>query len=88
VKNAISKREFFPQSRWEKPGLLLATGMLAATTDFHYSRLFGFLAVLTAILAVLLGRAVTGAVRALARVFFSHFADLLEMRGKVKFQRG
>jgi hypothetical protein len=60
--------------------------MLAATTDFHYSRLFGFLAVLTAVLAVLLGRAVTGAVRALARVFFSHFANLLEMRGKLNFR--
>jgi hypothetical protein len=49
----------------------LATGVLTITTDFHYMRLFRLFAILAAILAAFLRRAIAGWMRAFGfRVLF------------------
>jgi hypothetical protein len=50
----------------------LATVMLAITTYFHHMRLFGLLAVLAAILAILFWRAITSGMRAFVFLILCH----------------
>ena len=52
--------------------VLTATRMLTATADFHHLGFFSFLAVFTAILAVLFGRTIASRMRTLAGLFISH----------------
>jgi hypothetical protein len=55
----------------------LTAGVLAIATDFHYMRLLSIFTVLTAILAVLFGRAITSGMCALVFLLLSHKTTLL-----------
>lgn len=56
---------------------VLATGMLAITTYFHYVRLLGILAVLTTILAIFFRRAIASGMRAFVFLVLCHNTTLL-----------
>src|SRR5262249_11835182 len=59
---------------WIEPqfGSLTTRGMFAAAPDLHDPRFFGFLTILTTILAAFLGPTIARRVRTLIRLFFSH----------------
>ena len=71
--------------QWEKPEtahtkmapILTASSVLTATADFHHFGFFSFLAIFTTVLAVLLGRTITGPMRAFCTWFVSHDNNLL-----------
>ena len=62
----------------------LATFVLAAAADFHHLGFFGFLAILTTVLAVLLGRTITCSMRTFAGIIVSHRSDLLKVWRRVR----
>ena len=64
--------------------VLTATRMLTATADFHHLGFFGFLAIFTAILAALFGRAITRWMRAFTGIIVCHRSDLLKGLGRVE----
>ena len=59
--------------------VLTATGVLAATADFHHLGFFSFLAVFATVLTVLFWRTITCWVRAFAGIIVSHRSDLLKV---------
>ena len=61
-----------------------ATSVLTAAADFHHLGFFGFLAIFTAILAALFGRAITRWMRAFTGIIVCHRSDLLKGLGRVE----
>ena len=67
---------------------LTAACMFTAAANFHHLRAFGIFAVLAAVFAVLLCRAIAGAVRAFALILFSHNDLLVIWKEKSEGFRG
>jgi len=75
-KTAVGETQTASGRRRRAP-LLSATSVLTATADFHHLGFFSVLAIFTTVFAVFLGRTITGAMGAFARIVISHRSDLL-----------